>query len=242
MKTYLIDKGVKSYIAFMLAFSVVAVVTVTTRVLKIDDIQNIFKPMLMIILMLFVFVNTKLQTTTSKLIFVALLFSMFGDVFLMPYYDIFILGLASFLVAHIFYILAFLRHNNLSVGIARSKISVFILITSYLGLVYLLVSNMLKTNIDIVLIIAVIVYASVITFMVLTAISLNSNRNCLEKKIILVGAILFMISDAVIAINKFVVHVPLSGLWIMSLYSSAQWLITVGSIARITSKKKLNIT
>ena len=40
-----------------------------------------------------------------------------------------------------------------------------------------------------------------------------------------IGACIFMLSDALIAINKFVTPVPLSGLWILATYFCAQMLI-----------------
>ncbi len=89
---------------------------------------------------------------------------------------------------------------------------------------------MLKTNTEIVLISAVVIYASVITVMVLSSISLFNNKNTPKVKLMMIGAILFMLSDSIIAINKFVVDVYLSGLWIMITYTLAQWLITVGAI------------
>ena len=235
MKTYLINKGVKSYISFMLVFSVIAVITITTRVLEVDEIQNIFKPMLMPILMLFVFVNSKLSSNFSKLIFFALLFSGFGDVFLMPYVDNFMLGLASFLIAHIFYIVAFIKGNNLIEGVKKSIKSTVVLLLAYSALVYVLVTNMLAVETDVVMILAVVVYASVITLMVLSTFSLYANNASLETKLMMIGAILFMFSDSVIAINKFVIDIPLSGLWIMATYTLAQFLITTGSVARIKS-------
>lgn len=236
MKTYLVNKGVKSYISFMLVYLVIAVITITTRVLEIDEIQNMFKPMLMPILMIFVFVNSRFRTVYSRYILFALFFSMLGDIFLMPYFDIFIFGLASFLIAHVFYIFAFLRNNKLIEGIRKGKLSMTALIIAFLVLIFVLVQSMLASNTDFVLIIAVVVYASVITFMVLTSISSFYNHKTFEKKLILIGAILFMLSDSIIAINKFVLPIPLSGLWIMSTYTLAQWLIIVGSVARINSK------
>jgi uncharacterized membrane protein YhhN len=196
-----------------------------------DEVENIFKPLLMPILMIFIYVNTnKLSSLFSKLIFLALLFSMFGDVFLMPYFDNFILGLASFLIAHIFYIIAFLKNNKFVEGIKKAKSIALIVIVAYVGLIFLLVSSMLKTNTEIVLISAVVIYASVITVMVLSSISLFNNKNTPKVKLMMIGAILFMLSDSIIAINKFVVDVYLSGLWIMITYTLAQWLITVGAI------------
>jgi len=236
MKTYLVNNGVKSYISFLLVFAITAIITITSRVLEIDEIQNVFKPMLMPILMLFVYVNTKLSSVFSKLIFFALLFSMAGDVFLMPYYDIFLLGLASFLIAHIFYIIGFLKGNELIKGIKKNKKFVIILILAYIVLIFILVESMLKTNTDIKMIIAVVIYASVITVMVLSTMAMYGNDPSLQSKLMMIGAILFMFSDSVIAINKFMVEIPYSGLWIMTTYTLAQWLITIGGILKIKLK------
>jgi len=236
MKTYLINKGVRLYIPFMLVFAVTAIITIATRVLEIDEIQNVFKPMLMPILMLFVYVNTKLSTTHSKLIFFALLFSMAGDVFLMPYVDDFLLGLASFLIAHIFYIVAFTKGNNLIAGLNKSLTLVVAILLAYIGLIYVLVKSMLLAGTDTKMIASVVVYASVITFMVLSTISMYSNNKNLQMRLIMLGAILFMLSDSTIAINKFVLDIPLSGLFIMTTYTLAQWLISVGTILKFKSE------
>jgi uncharacterized membrane protein YhhN len=45
---------------------------------------------------------------------------------------------------------------------------------------------------------------------------------------VLIGAILFIISDSLIAINKFAFSIPLSDLWVMSTYIAAQYLIVQG--------------
>jgi uncharacterized membrane protein YhhN len=45
---------------------------------------------------------------------------------------------------------------------------------------------------------------------------------------VLIGAILFIISDSLIAINKFAYSIPLSGLWVMATYIAAQYLIVEG--------------
>jgi len=180
-----------------------------------------------------VLVNTKSSSTFSKLIFFALLFSMAGDVFLMPYYNIFLFGLASFLVAHIFYIVAFLKGNKLLEGIKKNKALVMFLILAYLGLIFVLVSNMLSSGTDTVMIVAVVVYASVITVMVVSTMAMYGNDTSIQSKLMMVGAMLFMFSDSVIAINKFVLEIPLSGLFIMVTYTLAQWLITLGAITKI---------
>jgi len=236
MKTYIINKGVKSYISFMVTFSVIAMITIVSRVFAIDNIQNLFKPLLMPILMLFVFVNSRLATSFSRFLFFALLFSLAGDVFLMPYFDNFLLGLASFLFAHVFYIAAFLKNNSLVAGLKKNKIFSVVIFVAYLILLFVLISNMLNSNVDSAMIGAVVVYASVITVMVLSTISLHGNNLTLDTRLMMIGALLFMFSDSVIAINKFVIEIPYSGFWIMSTYTLAQWLIVVGGLTKLKSK------
>ena len=67
----------------------------------------IFKPLLMISLGFYFFDSILLRgVKESQFVFLAILFSLFGDVFLM-FEGYFIQGLGAFLIAHIFYILAF---------------------------------------------------------------------------------------------------------------------------------------
>jgi len=44
------------------------------------------------------------------------------------------------------------------------------------------------------------------------------------------GSILFLLSDSMIAINKFSTEFPLAGFWIMITYISAQYLIMRGLV------------
>ena len=43
-----------------------------------------------------------------------------------------------------------------------------------------------------------------------------------------VGAGLFMLSDALLATNRFVMPLPLSQVWVLGTYYAAQWLIVAG--------------
>jgi uncharacterized membrane protein YhhN len=52
--------------------------------------------------------------------------------------------------------------------------------------------------------------------------------------IVLAGAIFFIISDSVLALDKFVQPVTLSTLIIIGTYISAQWMITTGYIKQHT--------
>ena len=54
--------------------------------------------------------------------------------------------------------------------------------------------------------------------------------SCVNHWFVVVGACLFIASDSIIAINRFLVSVPNSSLLIMSTYYPAQLLITAGTL------------
>jgi len=82
----------------------------------------------------------------------------------------------------------------------------------------------------------VIVYETAMIAMLAGAVSRIGKVNRRSYILVLAGAILFIISDSVLAINKFVQPVSLSTLIIMGTYIAAQWLITVGYIKQFTRK------
>jgi uncharacterized membrane protein YhhN len=45
---------------------------------------------------------------------------------------------------------------------------------------------------------------------------------------VLVGAVLFILSDSTIALNKFLQHFEAASLLVMTTYAAAQWLIVWG--------------
>ena len=74
------------------------------------------------------------------------------------------------------------------------------------------------------MLIPVAVYLLIILGMGISAALGTTNHS-----LVVVGAALFIISDSLIAINRFLVPVPLSGLLVMTTYYMAQFLITYGS-------------
>ncbi len=78
--------------------------------------------------------------------------------------------------------------------------------------------------------IPVTVYGLVISTMLLFALHVASIKNREAAKWLLTGAILFVISDSVLAINKFYYPFEYSGVLIMLTYGMAQWFIVKGAI------------
>jgi uncharacterized membrane protein YhhN len=149
----------------------------------------------------------------------ALAFSSLGDVFLdLDPERLFVNGLLAFLVAHIIYILLFvcnwarpLRPTGLQLAGAAA-----VLIYS------LLLSHWLSPSLGSVAQ-PVMLYVCVITAMVVTAIFAG-----FSKPWVCLGAILFLISDSIIAVNKFKASVVMRDYLVWATYYLGQYGIAIG--------------
>lgn len=128
-----------------------------------------------------------------QLVLLALLASMAGDVFLMLPNDRFIPGLASFFIAHLAYVFAFLDGDT---RVVVDALWLFPLAFAALLLSYLWTSlAALK--------IPVVLYATVIMVMLISTIERYQAVPNFSSLLLLVGAIMFVLSDALIALDKF---------------------------------------
>ncbi len=174
------------------------------------------KSLLMPVLMYWVW-REKGTFKSEVLILAALFFSWLGDLFLMVRLpEFFIYGLGAFLIAHLFYISVFIKDTE------WKWIRILPLI-AYLGL---LLAGPLNGVLPAELKIPVYVYILVISIMGAMAAMRKSTISGYEP--IVIGAVLFILSDSFIAINKFSSPVPNSGFWIMSTYGLAQFFIVKG--------------
>ncbi|WP_026729397.1 lysoplasmalogenase [Flavobacterium denitrificans] len=172
---------------------------------------------------------------TKNMLLLALLFSWIGDVILL-FADLgeiyFILGLVSFLISHIVYCVLF----NKQPKIKKKRNFIIFGIGSVLIALYLIgmLSVLLPTLGD--LQIPVIVYASVISIMLLFAFNGYLVWQKPGNLYVFFGAIAFVISDSILAINKFYAPFEKSSFFIMLTYLVAQYLIVVG-ILKVNPKK-----
>jgi len=189
-----------------------------------------FKPFIMIWIGAYFLLNSKgIDKSVVKLAILAFLFSWLGDMFLMfgdKGFFYFILGLASFLVAQIVYSFLFLRTINLSGNLPFLKKNPFWLMVymAYGLILYIILYN----HLDGVLKIAVFVYMLAILCMSSMALNRYGNGHPISFSYVFTGSLLFIISDSMIAINKFMVPIPYEGIFIMISYISAQYLIMKG--------------
>lgn len=186
------------------------------------------KPLLMPLLLLWFLALAKQQKSERYLLLIgALIFSWFGDVLLM--FDAseiyFILGLAAFLIAHIFYVLLFARLTASHFNLKKLEWKYLFPLIIYAGfLFYLLVpaSGPLAP--------AIIVYGITILTMLFFAISRKSFTNAMSYKWVVVGAAFFVISDSILGSNKFYAAIPFASILIMLTYILGQYFIVKGCL------------
>lgn len=189
-------------------------------------LNKVFKPLLMPFLALYFF-RFK-EFLFKKSVFAALFFSWLGDLFLMFQYTnelFFILGLLSFLIAHVWYVVAFSASINQYYLLKQKPwllVVVFIYGAVFLYLLYPALNELL---------IPVVLYATVICLMLIFAMLRFNNVLKHSFWITLLGAFLFVLSDSTIAINKFLYPFALAYPVIIALYATGQYLIIKGLVS-----------
>lgn len=190
---------------------------------SLSQLHYFTKPAIVISLIVFLWrERSSISPYIRNLTLLALVFSLLGDILLMfveksPNY--FMFGLIAFLLAHVMYILVFLKHRNPS----KNAIGFIVILLLYgFGLFYYLMERLGE------MLIPVLVYMTVILTMSATAFLRKGKVSNTSYKLVFTGAILFMVSDSILAINKFYAPVPLSSISIMLTYALAQYFIVLG--------------
>ena len=74
----------------------------------------------------------------------------------------------------------------------------------------------------------------------ITAMGLLAVQSSFPVRWVLLGAMLFIISDSFIAINKFIHPFPFESYWIMGTYYAAQFMLVMGFLKSVRQNKKTN--
>ena len=192
-------------------------------------IKYISKPAVPLALICWLILNGGFQ---GQLIYfvIGLIFSLAGDIFLMLPNEKFIAGLISFLFAHIAFILGF------SSGIPNFSAAGLILLI-LVGLnafeIFRQISNSLRSRGQDSLIIPVLIYTIVISLMLvsalLTMVGPNSEWDPFPSLMVSFGALLFVLSDTLLAWNKFVNPIKYGNIFVIVTYHLALIAITFGA-------------
>ncbi|GAB5475707.1 MAG: lysoplasmalogenase [Maribacter sp.] len=202
--------------------------------LGLTEFRVISKPLILIsLLVYFLRLGTHLEKRTYVLSGCALILSLFGDVFLLfeAYSSLyFVLGLTSFLLAHLLYGFIFSKKRNKRPPIILYIIALLLFI--YGTLLFLYLKPSLGT-----LAYPVLAYVLAILFMAISALARFRNVNAHSFLWVGMGALCFVCSDSILAIDMFKKQIPFASLWIMGSYALAQYLIVEGLLKQSTVLK-----
>lgn len=201
------------------------------------ELHLVFKPAALIFTI--IFVAACAYSTSARGIFdskswallgAALVTSLAGDVFLMlP--NLFIPGLVSFLLAHLAYIALLKR------GARWFESRPALLGTVAVGAA--MYAWLWHSGLPADLRIPVAVYVLVIALMATQALGRAKQLHTQHARTVALGACLFMLSDSLIAVDRFVEPIPVVLLWVLSSYFAAQFCIVhgmVGALRRHSNK------
>lgn len=174
----------------------------------------VFKPLTMVFIWLIAILGQATFPFYKYMIITGLVFSLAGDVFLMLPSDRFLAGLVAFLIAHLFYIAAFLSEISALtwwplVPLVIYGIVIYTIVASSLGKLKL----------------PVLIYVVVILIMAWLAWERWSQTGQSGALLAFAGAVLFVISDTILAINRFRGAFKPSRALNLTTYFAAQWLI-----------------
>lgn len=178
-------------------------------------LHYIFKPLTMLILIIGALSVGVVQHAFVYWLLLGLCLSLIGDVFLMLPSDKFIQGLASFLLAHIAYVVAFSQLYDGNVTYAwLAGVMVFS------GLFFAVLAKDLGKLKG-----PVLIYILAISSMVWLSGELYFQQPSFTHLLLMAGAITFAISDASLAWNKFKQPFHWAQWLILLTYFGAQWLL-----------------
>jgi uncharacterized membrane protein YhhN len=198
-------------------------------------LQLATKPLLMLLLIIYFLQSTiTANPGLRKCIAGGLLFSWIGDLLLMFETNtevFFLAGLCSFLLAHVFYIFFFHSvrvHENI-----RGRIVLLLPVIAYYTTLMVILSPSLGD-----MKLPVRIYGVVICFMLMLALHMLYIKDKRAGILMAIGALLFVMSDSVLAINKFYKPVKGAKVVIMLTYGIAQLMIVRGSIQYLAKTGK----
>lgn len=189
------------------AYISLAVLYFTSLYLSYDIISYLIKPLPLVLLIL----NCKREEFYEMFIHFGLICSVGGDTALMFEDIYFVIGLASFLIAHIFYAKAFSLIVSRKAWLAG--IPYFAYVIAFL---FFLVPHTGELRFP------VIIYSLAIAVMLWRAYIVSEKP---KFKLVFLGALIFTLSDTVLAINRFYFQFDEAQYVIMLTYWTAQYLI-----------------
>jgi uncharacterized membrane protein YhhN len=215
-------------------YSLIGVLNILSAIIEQPLLRTITKPLLMPMLMLYVFSKTHILYR-NKIVFI-LIFAWLGDLFLLipgnsPLY--FQLGLGSFLIMQIGYIRLFTSQNPRG-GFVLIQWIAWPIVPVIVYVAFLL--TFLMPHIPNALFVPVSLYALALGTMFYSAFLRTTDSSYF---FVLLGALFFVFSDSFLAIAKFYYSFPGNSIMIMGTYIPAQLLLIFG-LCKLQSNPIIN--
>lgn len=219
---------ISPWLALMLQSGALAT---ATAALGLTGWHQLFKPLAMVFALFclaastrpFLKSNGNHAKTQVRIAAGALFFSLAGDAFLM-FEGFFIPGLVSFLLAHVCYI-ALLRSDAPWLASRRALAYISLVAAAMYALLWL-------GGLPAALRLPVLAYVGVIATMAAQAWGRHRVLRNPASLLVAAGASLFMLSDSLLAINRFVQPLPWAAVGVLATYYAAQALILHGFLRR----------
>lgn len=215
------------WLAFV--FTAILIIDQFFVVLEMREARYVSKSLLMPVLMAYYWLSAGGAPIRSRQLIIAALFaSWLGDVLLMfePFNSIFfLLGLSAFLIAHLFYIVYFEKWRR--EGHQRFRWTIIVPVLIFYALLLALLTPGLGA-----MLVPVWVYGAVICVMLALAWQVQLQWKSRAGMLVATGASYFVVSDSVLAVNKFYTLIPMASVIVMFTYALAQMFIVSGALTR----------
>ena len=207
----------------LIVYLVIGAINVLGHLLDQPEMVKFSKPMLMPALIFFLYQHAAGRVTKTMLfVVIALIFSWLGDIALMQTEEMyFLLGLGSFLIAQVTYTYIYYRST-----FQRPTFELMPLLPILTFTIFLLAFLLKNAPSD--FHIPIGAYALCITAMACMARLRSGLTSNDSYQWVMMGSVLFVASDSMIAIDKFMRPIPYDGPLIMGTYIAAQLFIVMG--------------
>ena len=208
-------------------YILVSVTNVIAKIIPSQELDQYTKPLLMPLLIFYVYRSSIGKTTLRILILsAALLLSWLGDIALIYQVEdtYFMIAIGFFLLAQTLYIIT-LRKSSYQKFLPSIPQTIPSII--YAGILFYLLLPAGGFTLPI------IVYGLVIVTMATTARAREGNTSQNSFRWALMGSILFVLSDSLLAYDSFKSNIPYAGVWVMSTYCAAQLMLTKGILKHV---------
>jgi uncharacterized membrane protein YhhN len=212
---------IRSYLSLVIAASATLTILLPMWRGDLSWLGYVFMPLTMVLILMLAIASPALPPLRYRMsIIIGLICSLAGDICLMLPWDYFLQGLICFLLAQCMYLSAFTSDSRLALKPAPFFV---------LGVIGVSIIVTVWNGISVSLRLPVLLYAGMLLTMASQAGSRALHLKTPMAYAAALGAILFVVSDSLLALRKFGYSISCSRLLVLGPYFVAQWLISIST-------------